>query len=114
MNGIQFKLRKQLINGKLGKKYQCFEKYCRRRNNITQPQRHVMEMYHPEREFYVKKGLVCLECDKVFTSGYKKKMHTQEQCAQNRLKPYECSTCFRRYKYSHDCSLQKATLEIMD
>ena len=114
MNGIQFKLRKQLINGKLGKKYQCFEKYCRRRNNITQPQRHVMEMYHPEREFYVKKGLVCLECDKVFTSGYKKKIHTQEQCAQNRLKPYECSTCFRRYKYSHDCSLQKATLEIMD
>ena len=101
-----------MINGKLSKKYRCFEKYCRRRNNITQPQRHVLEMYHPERPFYEKRNLVCLECDKIFTSKYKKKIHTKSQCAENRLKPFECSTCFRRYKFSHDCSLEKCTLEM--
>ena len=112
MDNTQFKLRKQMINGKLSKKYRCFEKYCRRRNNITQPQRHVLEMYHPERPFYEKRNLVCLECDKIFTSKYKKKIHTKSQCAENRLKPFECSTCFRRYKFSHDCSLEKCTLEM--
>ena len=97
-----------LIKGKLETLFHCKKKGCRRPDGIRQRKRHILEMKHPEeRAFYVRLGLVCSGCDKIFTTAYAKRQHTEVQCKEYQLRPYECSVCYRRYRLSHNCNKNK-------